>query len=302
MKAQRRTLTAVCHDGSNGNGADECPTSKRSRTTSQQPLFKHHHYASAFQIVDKISIIQAMKVQEASIYRPAHYLYQANVSAEDRKSLCQWGFDILNACKVNRDIAVIAIGYFDRFLSHRGLRVVEACLGNQRELQLAFISCLVIALKGRESMEVKPQFVAETMCEDMYHPEEIVGMEIEILRTLSWFLNGPTPKDFLEHFMELLPADSNDEVASNLRELACKKLEMSMLDYHLALELPSSLAHVSIASLLQDMGDEERNQLGAASWMSRIGFVMGVSGVRNQLADIDEDEDTSCTLSNSSCL
>lgn len=163
-------------------------------------------------------------------------------------------------------------------------------------------SCLVIALKGRESMEVNPQFVAETMCEDMYHPEEIVGMEIEILRTLSWFLNGPTPKDFLEHFMELLPADSNDEVASNLRELACKKLEMSMLDYHLALELPSSLALVSIASLLQDMGDEERNQLGAASWMSRIGFVMGVSGVRNQLADIDEDEDTSCTLSNSSCL
>jgi hypothetical protein len=139
MKAQRRTLTAVCHDGSNGNGADECPTSKRSRTTSQQPLFKHHPYASAFQIVDKISIIQAMKVQEASTYRPAHYLYQANVSAEDRKSLCQWGFDILNACKVNRDIAVIAIGYFDRFLSHRGLRVVEACLGNQRELQLAFI-------------------------------------------------------------------------------------------------------------------------------------------------------------------
>jgi hypothetical protein len=131
-------------------------------------------------------------------------------------------------------------------------------------------------------MEVKPQFVAETMCEDMYLPEEIIGMEIEILRTLSWFLNGPTPRDFVEHFMELLPAESNDEVASNLHELACKKLEISMLDYHLALELPSSLAVASIASLITDMSDEKQKQLGASSWMSRIGVVMGAAlEVRN---------------------
>jgi hypothetical protein len=80
-----------------------------------------------------------MKVQEAITYRPGDYLYQTSVSAEDRKSLCQWGFDILDSCNANRQIAVIAIGYFDRFLSNRGLRVVEACLANVREFQLAFV-------------------------------------------------------------------------------------------------------------------------------------------------------------------
>ncbi|KAL3773382.1 hypothetical protein ACHAWO_004951 [Cyclotella atomus] len=66
-----------------------------------------------------------------------HYLQifplpRANkVSAEDRKALCQWGFDTFN-----HDVAMIAIGYFDRFLSKRGLPVVEACLDNQREFQL----------------------------------------------------------------------------------------------------------------------------------------------------------------------
>ena len=126
-------------------------------------------------------------------------------------------------------------------------------------------------------MEVKPKFVAETMCEDMYSPSEITNMELQILRTLGWYLNGPTPRDFLEHFMELLPTDANKETASDFLKAAIVKAEKSALDYELALEAPSSLALASITSLMNNLDPKKQSDLGAVDWMGRIGFVMGVA-------------------------
>jgi hypothetical protein len=39
-------------------------------------------------------------------------------------------------------------------------------------------------------MGVTPNFVAESLCDGMYHPEEIINMEVEVLRSLDWWLNG----------------------------------------------------------------------------------------------------------------
>jgi hypothetical protein len=61
------------------------------------------------------------------------------VTRSDRHAMCQWGFSILDACKVDRHFAIVALTFFDRFLSCRGLRSVEACLARQREFQLAYI-------------------------------------------------------------------------------------------------------------------------------------------------------------------
>ena len=149
--------------------------------------------------------------------------------------MCQWGYRTVDACKVDRNVAVAAITYFDRFLSFRGLRVVEDCVANHSAYQLAFIvswttfcallckliswllsslsvsaisqSCLVIALKGREGINVSRGFVKEIQlqCKEMYNIEEINQMEFQVLNTLSWRLNGPTPQDFIHCFMELLP-------------------------------------------------------------------------------------------------
>jgi hypothetical protein len=88
---------------------------------------------------DVISIIRTMQHQENTIYRPCDYLSGTYISPQDRMDVCQWGFQISDAVGVDRSIAVIAITYFDRFLSCQGLRVVEVCLRRKREFQLAFI-------------------------------------------------------------------------------------------------------------------------------------------------------------------
>jgi hypothetical protein len=143
-------------------------------------------------------------------------------------------------------------------------------------------------------MDVKPAFVAENMCDDMYLVEEVVLMETEILRTLSWFLNGPTPRDFLEIFMDLLPPGADEEVASRLYEAAIKKSEASLLYYSLGLESPSRVALASMASLLTGMNLEQQNALKASTWMGRIGFTMGATTC--SLPNIDnDDQDTILT-------
>jgi hypothetical protein len=106
----------------------------------------------------------------------------------------------------------------------------------------------MLAVKGRASMEVNPRFVAEIIGEGMYRPQELIDLELEVLRTLGWRLNGPTALDFIKQFMELLPAGHDEEVASSLYDSARKRVKMSLLDYQLALELPSSLALASIFS------------------------------------------------------
>ena len=97
-----------------------------------------------------MSVIQGMKNQESTAYKPSHYLEGTVVTAHDRKLLCLWAYRTADVCKVDRNIATIAIAYCDRFLSCRGLRSVEICLASQREFQLAFI----VSFDGIESTRV----------------------------------------------------------------------------------------------------------------------------------------------------
>lgn len=120
------------------------PIAKRAKTESiTSPSTQHHeHHASHVtgSSSNIVSIIQTMKHQEFTTYRQLPYLTNnVEVTRSDRHAMCQWGFSILDACKVDRHFAIVALTFFDRFLSCRGLRSVEACLARQREFQLAYI-------------------------------------------------------------------------------------------------------------------------------------------------------------------
>lgn len=121
------------------------PTSKRSKLLSSsieliEPTeHRWQQLCSTYKLAENISIIQAMMRQESTRYKPHHYLEDTAVTEQDRSRLCTWGYDITTACGMNPKVAAITIGYFDRFMSNRNTRTVEACLADQREFQLAFI-------------------------------------------------------------------------------------------------------------------------------------------------------------------
>ena len=137
----RRSFSSAVHQTTKDR-PDKRLKTVSSSSSSSTSTFSSQKCQQLHRIVDITSIIEAMKHQECTVYRPSHHLDQMTLSPEDRVCVCKWGFELVEACDVDRNIAIVGIQYFDRFLSYRGLRVVEICLSREREFQLAFIvSC-----------------------------------------------------------------------------------------------------------------------------------------------------------------
>ena len=90
----------------------------------------------------------------------------------------------------------------------------------------------------------------------MYSAEEIVSMENDIIAALRWRLNGPTPLQFVNYILEVLP-EAARPAAPVLREHSSFQTELAAGDYPLVAHLrPSTIA---IASILNSLGGLERD-------------------------------------------
>ena len=121
----------ICISNAKLSGIVELPSSSSANLDRQASTGQDNMYYI-------ISVLQAMKNQESTVYKPSPYLKGTAVTEHDRKKLCVWGYTMADKCKVDRNIATVAINYFDRFLSCHGYRSVEVCLAGVREFQLAF--------------------------------------------------------------------------------------------------------------------------------------------------------------------
>jgi len=226
--------------------------------------------------------LQFMQEQEETTYQiPANYLSRsyATVTHADRRTMGEWSYQIARSCAISREIACIGIQYFDRFLCTSSQRAKDA-LASRREFQLAFITCLVIALKCRAGMQVDATFVSSTICQKLYDEDEILGMEIDVLSALQWRLSGPSPHEFIAGLTALLPSNApctaegslkSNPLAERLTDLAHAQAEQAMLDYSTALEQsPSSIAYAALITAMQSMGTDVFFPLDRLAWINNI--------------------------------
>ena len=235
-------------------------------------------------LIDQLNFMQEQ--ESSSLYQCTDYLSPCSatityktksssckVSSSDRRTMCSWSYDIVDACSIDREIAVIGMTYFDRFMSrvtsssasnttinnkNSNNNVSSPYVQSRRSFQLAYITCLIIALKCRGGMQVDSDFVSTTICQGLYKPNEIIHMECYILQTLGWRLNGPTCHEFVNGLLELIPSSSSRS-GSNIEEMKkdeIKKetavlIERCMLDYELATcVLPSRIAYAALLTVL----------------------------------------------------
>jgi len=224
--------------------------------------------------------LQFMQEQEETTYRiplSADYLDvpSAKVSHADRRTMLDWSFEIVHACAISREVACIGLQYFDRFLCTAAPRA-EAAVASRREFQLAFIACLVVALKCRAGMQVDAGFVTDTICQGLYGKEEILGMERDVLAALEWRLNGPSPQEFVAGMVALLPHGAGGAaLAKKLTSLSHAQVERSLGDYSVALRRsPSSIAYEALMAAMRDAGAGMFRPLHRLAWMSDIDTVM----------------------------
>ena len=236
----------------------------------------------------QIDHLQFMQAQEESYYHiSADYLSSSSVTitADDRHALCSWSYEIIELLSnINREISCIGMSYLDRFMATSSARA-KAALSSRLEYQLATVACMVIALKNRGGVKLGTNFVAKVMCSDMYTSDELDVMEMEVLQALSWRLNGPSPHEFIDAIVGLLPASSFNggaDYALSLRRLAkYSKLhvEAAFLDYDLAIQLSASnLAYAAILTSLQKTSVVEGfHPMDLIKWMSTIKSVLAGS-------------------------
>jgi hypothetical protein len=232
----------------------------------------------------QIDHLQFMQAQESHYQISADYLSSATITADDRHTLCSWSYQIIESLSnINRAISCIGMSYLDRFMATSSARV-KVALSSRYEYQLVTVACMVIALKNRGGVKLDSDFVAEVMCSGMYTSDELDAMEMEVLQALRWRINGPSPHEFIDAIVGLLPASSFEGGAGyalSLRLLSKHSkvhVETAILDYDLAIQLSSNLAYTAILTSLQKRSAVEGFHLmDLINWMSTLKSVLAGS-------------------------
>ena len=76
--------------------------------------------------------------------------------------------------------------------------------------------------------------------------QDFKQMDMDLLSSLSWRLNGLTYITFHDHYIVLLPLDIDHIPIDAVLESACYEIEMSLNDYALVGIPPSKVAVVAI--------------------------------------------------------
>lgn len=204
--------------------------------------------------------LQAMQQQERKIYKRLDYF--SNVSPIDdpgavdswcRYKMVEWCYEVVDFIQFSRETVCIAMSFLDRFLSTNSKRSQEV-IRSRKEYQLCAMTCLYTAIKIFEPKMIDTALLAQ-LSRGSYGPEDFKKMEMDILLELNWYLNDPTPNNFLELFLELLPLHmcemQIDEMT--LKEHAKYQIELAIVDYGIMIHDPSSIAIAALRNSLNSI-------------------------------------------------
>mmetsp|Transcript_25899 Transcript_25899/g.55686 ORF Transcript_25899/g.55686 Transcript_25899/m.55686 type:complete len:204 (+) Transcript_25899:518-1129(+) len=117
------------------------------------------------------------------------------------------------------------------------------------------MTCLYIAVKINEPFEMDATLMSR-LSRGLHSAEEITSLEYDIMIALQWKVNGPTPFQFVNYILELLP-ESAKSVAPTLYEHSHFQTELAIGDYAFVPHLREST--IAVASILNSLGVVEQD-------------------------------------------
>jgi len=207
----------------------------------------------------------------------------ASLDVACRTRVCKWMFHIIDIMGLQHETAAIAISYLDRFMSiscaHRHdkakqKRSTTRC--NRREYQLVASTSLYIAIKIHEPFVLRPEVIS-SLTGGLVTPDNIIACEKIILTTLRWRMNGPTPHQFINYLLKLLPSSStstDQELVNKLCESSHSWIETAIKDYAC---IPLRSSTVALSALLNSLEDISQGADHCLSSEVRYQFIQAVS-------------------------
>lgn len=153
---------------------------------------------------------------------PIPILAKDRVNEAWRRKLCEWCFEVVDHFGMEREVVSVAMNYLDRMVAknleadfHGNANITgnnDGCHVTKRQFQLVAVASLYIAVKlhgeseendiDRSSLNVD---VFVELSRGFFKSEAIEAMERNILFSLDWHLNPPTPLKFISSLLRLMP-------------------------------------------------------------------------------------------------
>lgn len=207
------------------------------------------------EIPDRIAI---MLHQEENDYQVFDYL---KTNAEIRKKaakpvdedcrvkMCEWCYQVVDFCKFRRETVGIGMTYLDRYLcSDKG----KKALGDRKEYQLVAMTCLYIAIKLHEPLEMETSLLAD-LSRGCYTEMEFANMEKKILEALVWRVNGPTALGFVQQYLLFLPDSVHSAVVLAVFDYARYQTELAIADHSFVKTKPSVMGMAALMNAMEGM-------------------------------------------------
>ncbi|KAK7283269.1 hypothetical protein RIF29_12679 [Crotalaria pallida] len=176
------------------------------------------------------------KMERESKRRPMfNYIerLQWDVTPHMRGILVDWLVEVAEEYKLLSETLFLSISYIDRFLSLNRV--------SKPRLQLLGVSSMLIAAKYEE---ITPPHVEDfvLITDNTYDMAEVVEMEADILKSLSFEMGNPTAKTFARRFTGIGLENNNNAKKLQFECLCYYLVELSLLEYCCLKFLPSLVA------------------------------------------------------------
>ncbi|XP_054626876.1 G1/S-specific cyclin-E1 isoform X2 [Dunckerocampus dactyliophorus] len=194
-----------------------------------------------------------------------------------RAVLLDWLMEVSEVYKLHRETYHLAQDYFDRFMATQS-NVFKSTL------QLIGITCLFIAAKVEEMYPPKVHqfaYVTDEACTE----DEILSMEVIVMKELKWSLSPQTPVSWLNVYMQVAYLKESDQLLipkypqatfTHIAELLdlCL-LDVRCLEFSNGILAASALFHFSSLELVENVSALKRAELEeCVRWM--VPFAMAL--------------------------
>lgn len=147
-------------------------------------------------------------------------------------------------------------------------------LTDRKFYQLAAMTCLYMAIKIHEPLEMETSLLAD-LSRGVYTDMQIAQMELEILEALEWRLSGPTPLAFIQHFMALI-TDIDPRVKAAIMDYARYQSELAVSSLDL---VPRDASEIALAAILNAIEGIDRSLFPLRKQGAFVRAVERVSGI-----------------------
>ncbi|XP_054422337.1 G2/mitotic-specific cyclin-B3 [Pteronotus mesoamericanus] len=232
--------SSACECGSNKPFSSCGKRSQKEQITPLEDIGKNHNNPFFNSIYVK-DIFRYMKEREEKFILKKYMNRQSDISSNMRAILVNWLVDVQISFEVSHETLYLAVKLVDHYL------MKVTC--KKDKLQLLGSTAFMIAAKFEESCPPSlDNFLY--ICNGAYQRDEMLAMEINILKTLDFDINIPVAYHFLRRYSVCFRVNMNTILLSRF---IC---EMTLQEYDYIQERASKLAAASflLALYMKNLG------------------------------------------------